>query len=297
MVTVSPAIRGKRSGPSRVYHEITFEQDAPRPSFIRFQNFYAADICIKQRTMSSHPRGMPIRGPKGEAALKHVWKRVYSRTLMESPHYEDDAQDWHTVSVADFAPGCYEPGQLSVLRIYLHQPSPNWATFELRHVQVFAGGNPAASGAACATAPHQLPAQNPPLERGGRRTGHGLLVESGASTSERQEEVGRGGGSGGHGDGGDAGTMAAGGAESAAGSTWGMPLSGSGGGAGGGDVKGRSGGAGASLSARLDAMWTAARAAEAQLNAFRAAEGTVPNPLQSIKMQPVNSAVEVRLAR
>lgn len=81
------------------------------------------------------------------------------RQLMVNPHCEDDAQDWHTISVAaDFLP-CFQPEALSVLRFYLYQPSPSWATFCLDSITGWAAAPPGSFRADAAGAPDAPPSR------------------------------------------------------------------------------------------------------------------------------------------
>ena len=52
--------------------------------------------------------------------------------LMQHPHYEEEAQNWHVVPLAllQFPFDLHKP---AALRIHLHQPSPMWDKVELRH--------------------------------------------------------------------------------------------------------------------------------------------------------------------
>jgi len=66
-----------------------------------------------------------------------MWKTVLKNyTLMQNPHYETDAQNWHIIGTELFS-NKFERRGLKVLRIYLMQPSPAWLEFALRDVQAF----------------------------------------------------------------------------------------------------------------------------------------------------------------
>ena len=65
---------------------------------------------------------------------------------MADPHYEDDAQAWHSILETEFT-DAYDPTVTSPLRFYLSQPSPHWRRYELRELVRYG---------------HKSVAQNPP---------------------------------------------------------------------------------------------------------------------------------------
>ena len=285
------------------YVVLTLSPSDPAFQYLCFQNFYCAAISVKQRLPAA--AAVPVASSSGTTALsaalassslasstsspssslgptasksksKHVWKRVFERKLMASPHHENDAQDWHTIHVDEFGPA-FAPASLTVLRIYLEQPSPQWARHELRHVQLLChddapGGGGGSGGAG---------------DGAGNRAGVGVGGgRSGSSVSSGGSGHGRGSGRGG------------GGIEAS--SSKGCGRSGSSGATG----AGRRGGGGGSqrrpdLSRRLEGLWNTARQAEQQLAQFRESSSISSNPLQSLLRGTSSnrSAVEVVLSR
>jgi hypothetical protein len=76
--------------PCHTFIEIEFrkDQEATYFSYLIFQNFYAHQITIKQFS------GKSSTDRKDEANWKTVLK---SYTLMQNPHFESDAQNWHII--------------------------------------------------------------------------------------------------------------------------------------------------------------------------------------------------------
>ena len=52
---------------------------------------------------------------------------------MADPHFEDDAQSWHTILAEEFT-DAYDPNLQTPIRFYISQPSPHWRRFELREI-------------------------------------------------------------------------------------------------------------------------------------------------------------------
>ena len=283
------------------YLLLTLSPSDPAFQYLCFQNFYCASISVKQRLPAAAPVASSSSGTTAlSAALassslassasspssslgptapksKHVWKRVFERKLMASPHHENDAQDWHTIHVDEFGPA-FDPASLTVLRIYLEQPSPQWARHELRHVQLLChddapGGGGGSGGAGDGAG-----------NRAGVGAGGGRSGSSGSSGSSGHGH-GRGSGRGG---GGIEASSSKGGGRSGSGATG----------------AGRRGGGGGSrqrpdLSRRLEGLWNTARQAEQQLAQFRESSSISSNPLQSLLRGTSSnrSAVEVVLSR
>lgn len=100
--------------PCRIYQDITFADPVTLSSLV-FRNYYTYSITIKHR---------PARGP---------WVTLVSDlTLMRSPHFENDAQDWHAVEVSQVP--------VTNLRFYLNQPSPVWRHFGLKDIRCYSSG-------------------------------------------------------------------------------------------------------------------------------------------------------------
>ncbi|CAM9272949.1 unnamed protein product, partial [Sphacelaria rigidula] len=99
------------------------ESAQKRLDAIVFRNFYCSHISIKQCRAGRNAKSDP-------------WVTILrDRALMENPHFEDDAQDWHVISVEEFDQELYDPDSMAPLRVYLYQPSPMWKTISLQHVK------------------------------------------------------------------------------------------------------------------------------------------------------------------
>lgn len=86
-------------------------------------NENVAKDCEGAQKDSSVPSSAPI----------FKWKTVLKKyRLMRHPHFENDAQDWHTLHIGMLFNKNWDPTQLTSLRFYLIQPSSNWLKFELR---------------------------------------------------------------------------------------------------------------------------------------------------------------------
>jgi hypothetical protein len=56
---------------------------------------------------------------------------------MASPHHEDDAQNYHTLSSTLFNGNFCAAAPVRQLRFYLIQPSPNWRSFGIRKLMCY----------------------------------------------------------------------------------------------------------------------------------------------------------------
>jgi hypothetical protein len=111
---------------SRLTQEVFFSPPV-RLRGLAFQNYYAAAVSV-------HVRG---RAPPGDPdAQSSSWHLALGPLqLMADPHFEDDAQEWHSVDLA--APQLAPPEILDsvhAMRLTYTQPSPSWADFGARHV-------------------------------------------------------------------------------------------------------------------------------------------------------------------
>ncbi|CAM9693594.1 unnamed protein product, partial [Discosporangium mesarthrocarpum] len=118
---------------------------------IVFRNHYCSHVTIKQRRESatnsndyldeeSEDNGVVEgRGGKGEDPWETI---LLNRQLMEDPHYEGDAQNWHVINVDEFDKDNYRPNSNAPLRIYMYQASPMWTTVRLEHVKCVAFASP-----------------------------------------------------------------------------------------------------------------------------------------------------------
>lgn len=129
-MVVGPLIKAKEKVPCKCYHEVSFRSTTNNDvdynvGTVRFRNYYCASLIIKQMY-------------KDEASGKERWRTVLSeRKLMQDPHYEDDAQAWHTVHIDDFNKNNYISDVNFPFRFYVAQPSPHWRRYELREVMFF----------------------------------------------------------------------------------------------------------------------------------------------------------------
>ena len=87
---VSSKATTKTTRPSQAYIDCEFRKDTETAyfSYIIFQNFYCHQITIKQFA------GKNASDRKDEKNWKTILKNY---TLMENPHYETDAQNWHII--------------------------------------------------------------------------------------------------------------------------------------------------------------------------------------------------------
>jgi len=72
----------------------TKEADLPFIQYLVFQNFYTAQISIKQFIGSSSSN------MREEMKLEKNWITVlHNYSLMMDPHSESDAQNWHIIGI------------------------------------------------------------------------------------------------------------------------------------------------------------------------------------------------------
>jgi hypothetical protein len=92
----------------------------PQLRYIVFRNYYCAALTVKHR-------------PEGSTTWHTL---VHDYTMMQDPHSEDDAQEWHTVVLPRTD---HRQALLAVsnLRFYLNQPSPNWRHFGLKDIKCY----------------------------------------------------------------------------------------------------------------------------------------------------------------
>jgi hypothetical protein len=123
-MTVGPVVKTKEKGPTKCYHEVLFRDlQGRRIKKIQFRNFYCASLVIKQQQMC----GDKLR-----------WRTILEeKKLMADPHYEDDAQAWHSILESEFT-AAYDPDGTKPFRFYLFQPSPHWRRYELRELACYA---------------------------------------------------------------------------------------------------------------------------------------------------------------
>ncbi len=118
-VTITPD-SAQHQRPCEIYYEIAFPSSAADLFCIQFRNYYSTWLTVKQREHDDTR-----------------WRTVLKRhRLMEDAHYEDDAQDWHSIKVSEFSPR-YSPFTVAALRLYLVQPSSCWLKVELRQITCY----------------------------------------------------------------------------------------------------------------------------------------------------------------
>jgi hypothetical protein len=108
---------------SKLHLTLSFAQGKlpPKLDYITFRNFYTSYITVKQL----------IHTPEHTM----MWRTVLHRhRLMADAHFEDDAQSSHVLRAEDFNDK-FEPDRVSVLRVYLYQPSPLWGSYSLKNVE------------------------------------------------------------------------------------------------------------------------------------------------------------------
>ena len=94
---ISSKATTKTTRPSLAYIDVEFRKDAETAyfSYLIFQNFYCHQITIKQFT------GKIANDRKDEKNWKTILKNY---TLMENPHFETDAQNWHIIGTELVSP-------------------------------------------------------------------------------------------------------------------------------------------------------------------------------------------------
>ena len=66
------------------------------------------------------------------------WNTILrQRKLMESAHYEGNAQSWFIIPITEFNSYYNSEKDNMPLRIHLFQPSALWSKFEIRDIKVF----------------------------------------------------------------------------------------------------------------------------------------------------------------
>lgn len=154
-VYVGDVVQTRPRRPCLIYQELRFKPHDkilgdPRAKLAKivFQNYYCASITVQQLLHNEDEDGGGGGGDSGNGDGGEgegndgngTWTTVlYERQLMASPHYEDDAEGWHTIDVArDFNRNYRADRKFAPLRFYLAQPSPNWLSFELKHLACYA---------------------------------------------------------------------------------------------------------------------------------------------------------------
>lgn len=77
-------VKTRHQRPCTIYQEFALSGPTERLSRIVFRNYYCASITLMQDV-----------GEEGEVQ----WEAILERRLMQDPHYEGDAQDYHCLFV------------------------------------------------------------------------------------------------------------------------------------------------------------------------------------------------------
>lgn len=134
----------------------------PQPLlFLQFRNFYVATVTLEAQPYdASAPKGTAPEGPSGEPVRRPEppWQQLVSSvSLMNSPHFEKDAQAWHRLFVSpaaaayvaeleqhdDLGSAARAPVHwpaiplVMKLRLTLAQPSPSWTSCRLEQLSCF----------------------------------------------------------------------------------------------------------------------------------------------------------------
>lgn len=121
-------------GPRQQWIDISFTNAPVALSFISFRNYYCAAITISHTSMRAESDPSAPLHMKGRAP---TWQSVVNRLpLMAAAHCEDDAQNYHELTTAHFAPE-FDHRRVTRLRIVCLQPSPTWREYGLRDLRFY----------------------------------------------------------------------------------------------------------------------------------------------------------------
>ncbi|KAM9700100.1 nicolin-1 isoform 1-T2 [Menidia menidia] len=90
---------------------------------IRFKNYYTASVSVRLLRRGPGPEAPPRWAP----ALRDL-------PLMDNPHTEGGAQDYHCIHRTQMQ---VEPDQVVSVRLILRQPSSAWLAFSLEDIRIF----------------------------------------------------------------------------------------------------------------------------------------------------------------
>lgn len=144
---VTPLVMRLPKRPCKMYRQINFERHAQLKCII-FRNCYTAYLTVKQfqdkdtlttSTSTSTTAATTTTGTNtatststSSKGMGERWRTVlHNYQLMADPHFEDDAQIYHTIDVSQFNDK-YDPGNVRKLRFYLYQPSPLWRLVDVQ---------------------------------------------------------------------------------------------------------------------------------------------------------------------
>jgi hypothetical protein len=94
-VVAMPSVESLR--PDAVYYEISFPSTALDLQCIQFQNYYAASLVIKQKV---HGKFEFVAMNLNIYSASVDWQVVFEQKLMANAHFENDAQNWHSITAA-----------------------------------------------------------------------------------------------------------------------------------------------------------------------------------------------------
>lgn len=100
--------------PSRITSPQNNDTARRRLSAIVFRNFYCSHISVKQRRDPSV--GTSFGTVRGIIDIDPWVTVLRDRALMEDPHFENDAQDWHVLTVEEFDQEQYDTTSTAPLR-------------------------------------------------------------------------------------------------------------------------------------------------------------------------------------
>lgn len=116
-ILIGPITRVDNGSAKLVYIDINFPAShTDQLEVLVFQNYYVYTISVSQT------------GTSGAVSI------LENKKLMDSPYYENGAQNWFTLYASEFN-SSYKPGQ--PIRIQLIQPSGNWNRYEIRSIKGF----------------------------------------------------------------------------------------------------------------------------------------------------------------
>ena len=143
VVSSSPEDDKGAGGPRQQWIDVSFTGAPVSLSYIAFHNFYCAAITISHTSVRAENDPLAQLHMKGRAP---TWQVVVPKlALMSAAHCEDDAQRYHELTTAHFAPD-FDHRRVTRLRICCLQPSPTWREYGLRQLRFFTIEQPVVPG-------------------------------------------------------------------------------------------------------------------------------------------------------
>ena len=133
-ITTSPS-EGDSSAPRQQWIDVSFPAAPVVISHISFSNYYTSAITISHTGTRADSDPLTATHMKGRTPTWQV--AVPKLTLMSDPHCEDDAQCYHELTVAHFAPD-FDYRRVTRLRICCLQPSPLWREYGIQQLRFYA---------------------------------------------------------------------------------------------------------------------------------------------------------------